>query len=179
MLNGTHKAAFFDRDNTLIVDHVYLNDPDKIDYLPGAVDCLRAVADAGYKIIIVTNQSGVPKGLVELENLHEIHRRMEEYFSQRDIKITAFYYAPFLPESDHFMRKPKPGMLLEAAFDHSIELKNSWMVGDRRTDVVAGQAVGAKTIFLHGTEEPDFDQAMPPNGIAQNLHEVAQIILKK
>ena len=177
-MSNKNKAVFFDRDNTLIVDHVYLNDPDQITYLPGAVDCLRKIYHAGYKIIVVTNQSGVPRGLVELKNLREIHRRMAAHFHRHGVTIAGFYYAPFLPESGHFMRKPKPGMLREAAFDHNIDLAQSWMVGDRKTDVEAGQAAGTKTVFLCGTEPADFTGQPSPDGIARTLPEVAPIILK-
>jgi histidinol-phosphate phosphatase family protein len=172
-----NKAVFFDRDNTLIVDRIYLNDPDDIIYLDGDIDCLKAISEAGYKIIIVTNQSGVPRGLVQLENLEEIHRRIAARYSENGIEISGFYYAPHLPESDHPMRKPNTGMLDAGAKDHNIDLFKSWMVGDRLTDVIAGQRAGCKTVFLLGTEQPDQNHTPPPNGIAKDLKEVAKIIL--
>lgn len=170
------RAVFFDRDNTLIVDKVYLNDPEQIVYLPGAFESLRKIRDSGFHIIVVTNQSGVAKGLVQLKNLWEIHRRIRADYAREGIDIHGFYYAPFSVSSNHPMRKPNPGMLLEAAFDHGIDLSQSWMVGDRASDVEAGHRAGTKSIFLHGTEEPPADLA--PHWIAENLMRAAEIILK-
>lgn len=170
------KAVFLDRDNTIIEDKVYLNDPDQIVYLPGAFESLKSIAEAGYKIIIVTNQSGVPRGLVQIPNLNEIHRRIRAEFARHAVDIAGFYYAQFLVESNHRLRKPNPGMLLEATNDHGIDLSQSWMVGDRMTDVEAGHRAGTRSIFLRGSEEPT---SIPrrPEFVANDLYEVADFIL--
>ena len=85
-----NKAVFFDRDDTLIEDRVYLNDPDDIHYLDGVFDALKLVHNAGFKIIVVTNQSGVAKGIVDTKNIHEIHRRINTEFAKHDIPILDF-----------------------------------------------------------------------------------------
>lgn len=147
------KAIFFDRDGTLIVDKVYLNNPDDIEYLPQIFWALRSLRDAGYVFFVVTNQSGVPRGRVQLKNLLEIHRRIRGAFAEHGVDILDFYYAPYLTEHDHIYRKPNPGMLLQAAQEYNIDLGASWMIGDRLSDVEAGRRAGTKTILLSDQEQ--------------------------
>src|SRR4051794_25590111 len=89
------KTVFFDRDGTLIIDRVYLNDPDQITYLPGVFEALAKLRDAGYQFVIVTNQSGVARGIVSLENLAEIHRRISVEFKKHSIEFAGIYSAPY------------------------------------------------------------------------------------
>ncbi len=172
---GFKKAVFLDRDGTLIIDKIYLNDPDNIEYLPGVFESIKSLSDAGYMLIVVTNQSGVAKGIVSLENLDEIHRRISVRFETNRSPIAGFYYAPFPSDQPHPMRKPNPGMLLQAASEHGIDLKSSWMVGDRWTDVEAGHRAGCRSIFLKGTEEPSTNDGSVP--IADTLADMARIVL--
>jgi len=148
------KAIFFDRDGTLIVDKVYLNNPDAIEYLPKIFEALRALRDAGYVFLIATNQSGVPRGLVTIENLNEIHRRLRFAFAEHGVDILDFYYAPFLTDYDHIMRKPNPGMILQGAYDYNIDIGQSWMVGDKMVDVEAGHRAGARSVLVGHAEDP-------------------------
>lgn len=171
------KTIFFDRDGTLIIDKVYLNDPEQIVYLPGAFEALRQLRDAGYQFVIVTNQSGVPRGLVTIENLNEIHRRIADEFTRHGISFAGFYYAPFSVESNHPMRKPNPGMLLAAAADHDIDLEKSWIVGDRMTDAEAGRRVGCRSILLEGVEKAEGSGFEPPTAVASDLLMMAELIL--
>lgn len=151
-MRSLKKTVFFDRDGTLIVDKVYLNDPNQIEYLPGVFEALRLLRDHGYQFIVVTNQSGIARRLVEMENLDETHRRIQAEFARHGVDLSRFYYAPYSVESNHFVRKPNPGMLLRGALDHAVDLAQSWMVGDRWSDVEAGQKAGCRTVFLSGPE---------------------------
>lgn len=144
------KSVFLDRDGTLIVDKVYLNDPDQIEYLPGVFTALRELRDAGFTFFVATNQSGVPRGIVQIKNLLEIHRRIRFAFSEQGVDILDFYYAPYHTDYNHIMRKPNPGMLLQAAQEYNVSLGESWMIGDRMTDVEAGLRAGTKTVLLSG-----------------------------
>lgn len=155
------KVIFLDRDGTLIEDKIYLNDPNDIVYLPGVFDAMVLLRDLGYDFVVVTNQSGVARGIVEIENLHEVHRRMQASFLEVNVDFLGFYYAPYLPSTDHPLRKPNPGMLMQAAKEFGIDLKNSWMVGDRMTDVEAGHRAGTKSIFI-GTTEKISDSPFAP-----------------
>ena len=172
------KVVFFDRDGTLIEDKIYLNDPNQIVYLPHVFTSLRTLRDQGFEFIVVTNQSGVPRGLVKLKNLWEIHQRMRCEFSRHGIDFLDFLYAPFMTDSDHFLRKPNPGMLFEAKAKFCINMKQSWMVGDRMTDVEAGRRAGTQTILLGNTESPQMSPYAPPVAQANHLWEVTQIITK-
>jgi D-glycero-D-manno-heptose 1,7-bisphosphate phosphatase len=171
------KAVFFDRDGTLIVDKVYLNNPELIEYLPGVFDALRSLRDDGFSLVIVTNQSGVARGIVSIGNLDEIHRRMTERFALEGITFEGIYYAPHAPDSDHEMRKPNPGMLLTAAKEHGIDLSLSWMVGDRMSDVEAGHRAGCRSVLLTHCEQPSASNFLPPTATAANLQEMASTIL--
>ena len=171
------KVVFLDRDGTLIVDKIYLNDPEGIEYLPGVFKGLRGLRDCGYEFIVVTNQSGVPRGLVTLENLNEIHNRIRCEMSRHGIDILQFYYAPFLTDDRHLMRKPNPGMLNYGVRDFNVNRKQSWMVGDRMTDVVAGHRAGMKSIFLKGTEDHESSSFAPPNFVARNFLEIHDFII--
>ncbi len=130
------------------IDKVYLNDPAKIEYLPNAIEGLQLFRDLGYKLIVVTNQSGIARGLVTLDNLKLIHDIIRENLSQNGIDIAAFYFAPFSVESNHHMRKPNPGMLEAAARDFNLDLTSCLMIGDRETDVAAGITAGCQTVLL-------------------------------
>ena len=173
------KAVLLDRDGTIIIDKIYLNDPNEIHYLPQAIEGIKAMNDAGYQIIVVTNQSGVPRGLVQEENLHKIHQLIAEKLSSHgvDINESHFYYAPHLPDSNHPLRKPDTGMLDLAAQEHHLDLQQSWMIGDRMTDVEAGHRAGTQSIFLKGTESPDDSPFATAELICDNLVEAANFIL--
>lgn len=172
------KAVFFDRDGTLIIDKIYLNDPSAIEYLPGVFEGMKLLKDHGFEFVVVTNQSGVPRGLVQIENLNQIHQNIREEMAKNGIDILNFYYAPHLVESNHHTRKPNPGMLEMGIRDFDIDPSQSWMVGDRMTDVEAGHRANMKSIFLHGTEDPSLSDYKPPHFIAQNFMELCQHIMQ-
>ncbi len=173
------KAVFLDRDGTLIVDKVYLNDPAQIEYLPGVFEALRLLRDAGYIFCLATNQSGVARGLVQLENLHKIHGIIAADFHGHGVEFAGFYYAPYPVESNHPMRKPNSGMLDAGAVDHGIDLSQSWMIGDRMSDVEAGTRAGAGTILLSGTESPEAFAWAPPDHVADGLLDAAKWIIAR
>ncbi|MBX9769677.1 MAG: HAD family hydrolase [Bdellovibrionales bacterium] len=169
------KAIFFDRDGTLIQDKIYLNDPDNIEYLPGVVEALKTLRDLGFLFIVVTNQSGMAKGIVQIENLNKIHQKMTAFFASHGLDVSRYYYAPYNTDTNHRMRKPNPGMLETAKNDHNLDLRESWMIGDRWSDIAAGQTLGLKTIFLLGSEDPK-SLKVTPNAIVSNLKDVADHI---
>ena len=173
----TKRAVFLDRDGTLIKDKFYLNDPRDIEYFPNAFDALRALANRGFSFIVTTNQSGIPRGLVEEKNLHEIHRRIKAKCASEGIVVLDVYYAPYLPESGHPMRKPSPGMLELAAREHDIELGRSWMIGDKMSDVEAGHRAGCRSILVGDDDSPSRSRFPPPEAHVPGLSEAARYIL--
>jgi D-glycero-D-manno-heptose 1,7-bisphosphate phosphatase len=172
-----NKAVFLDRDGTLIVDKIYLNDPSQIEYLPDVFEALKLLSNAGYMFLIATNQSGIAKGIVDPKNLHMIHQIIKSDFAKHGVDIRDFYFAPFPTGIDHEMRKPNCGMLMAGAKEHLVDLSQSWMIGDRMTDVEAGRRAGTKTLLLTGTESPADSPFEPPTAVVDGLMEAAQFIL--
>jgi D,D-heptose 1,7-bisphosphate phosphatase len=176
-------AVFVDRDRTLIEDPGYISDPDQVRLLDGAADSLRRFRDAGYTVVIVTNQSGVARGLLTEGDLAIVHQRMRDLLRAEDADVDAIYYCPFLdgPEAvreqyrrDSNLRKPKPGMLLLAAEELGLDLAKSWMIGDSARDVQAGRAAGCRTILISGEADEDNDQA---DFMAADLHAATDHVL--
>lgn len=132
-------AIFLDRDNTLIEDPGYLADPNQVKLLPGVTQAIKRWNESGYQVVVVTNQSGLARGLITEKQLNDIHDRLESLLEAEDAKVDAIYYCPYLegPEAivrkfkrDSKLRKPKPGMLIKAAEELGLDLDYSWMVGD-------------------------------------------------
>ncbi len=174
------KAVLLDRDGTLIVDMVYLNDPERIEYLPGVFEAMRLLRDYNFVFCVATNQSGVARGIVDVRNLDEIHRRIQAKFCSEGVDILSFHSAPYMTSFDHPMRKPNPGMLHEAARWHHLDLSASWMVGDRMTDVEAGHRAGCRSALVGVQENPSaFKQFRPPEIHAPNLLNIAREIIAR
>jgi len=155
--NRLRPAVFVDRDNTLIKDPGYLRDLECVELLPGAAEAVRRLREAGYPVVVVSNQSGVARGYLTEDDLTAIHRRMQDLLASHGAAVDAIYYCPYLdsdeavrPEYriDSDLRKPKPGMLLLAAREHAIDLSRSWMIGDSERDVQAGRAAGCRSVLL-------------------------------
>lgn len=172
-------AILLDRDGTLIVDVIYLNDPQKIEYLPGVFEALRRLRDRGFVFCVATNQSGVARGIVDVRNLDEIHRRIQAKFCSEGVDILSFHSAPFMTDSDHHFRKPNPGMLQEAARWHRLDLSHSWMIGDRMTDVEAGHRAGCQSALIGFTETAEDSPFGPPTVRAAGLLDAADEILAR
>ena len=172
------RAVFLDRDGTIIEDEIYLNDVNKIRYLPHTFEALKLLQDLNYKLIVVTNQSGLARGFVEIDKLKAIHKKIYQDGAKRGVEIVGFYYAPFMPITNHYLRKPNPGMLGEAQFHFHIDMKNSWMIGDRMTDVEAGHRAQTQSILIGNWESPQHPQFISPEAHVDNLLEAAQFIAK-
>jgi D-glycero-D-manno-heptose 1,7-bisphosphate phosphatase len=152
-------ALFLDRDGVINVDHGYVYRPEDFEFIDGVFELVAAANAAGYLVIVVTNQAGIGRGIYTEEDFHALTNWMQGQFILRGAKIDAVYFCPFHPEhgvgkyryeSDH--RKPGPGMLLQAAKEHCIDLKKSLMVGDKISDMVAGQRAFVGTLLYIGNE---------------------------
>jgi D-glycero-D-manno-heptose 1,7-bisphosphate phosphatase len=175
------KAVFLDRDGTINDDPGYLNDPNDIRYLPGALEGLKAFSTEGFELIIVTNQSGIPRGLIQEDKLHLIHQKIQSDMQGKGIKLRDIFYAPYLPESNHPWRKPNPGMLLYGIEKYNIDPSESWMIGDRYSDIEAGNRAYVSTILVHPTATflpPPPSHESTPTHVVSSLLEAAQLILK-
>ncbi len=150
-------AVFLDRDNTLIHNDGDLGDPSALTLMQGAAMGVASLCGLGFKVIVVTNQGGVARGKYTEDDVKRTHDRLAEIVADAatGARIDAFYYCPYHPQGkvaqytmEHPTRKPQPGMLLDAARDHGLDLPRSWMVGDQMRDVQAGAAAGCRTILL-------------------------------
>ena len=159
-------AIFLDLDKTIIEDAGPEPAPQVLRLIKGAAPAIASLRGLGYRIVVVANHEGVARGTVTEDDVHQLHTRVAEAIEQtaNGAVIDAFYYCPFHPrgklkqyKKDHRTRKPKPGMLEQAAEEMRLDLNTSWMIGDELADVQAGHAAGARTILLR----PDAEQLMP------------------
>lgn len=161
-LKNKQKAVFLDRDGTINQYVGFLRNMDAFELLDGAAEAIRKINASGYLAIVVTNQPVIARGEVSFEELDEIHNKMETLLGREGAYLDAIYYCPHHPHKgyagertelkfDCECRKPKPGMLLQAAADFNIDLSQSWMIGDGENDVKAGKAAGCRTALI-GTE---------------------------
>lgn len=175
-------AVFFDRDGTLIEDPGYLNHPDQVKLLDGAAEALKELKLLDYRAVVVTNQSGVARGIVSEEMLGRIHDRLGELLARQGAALDGIYYCPYHPEGaipkyrqDSDWRKPAPGMLLAAAEELEIDLTRSWAIGDSPRDIEAGRRAGCRTILLQSAEQ-EVTGTDGPDYVAANIREAANMI---
>jgi histidinol-phosphate phosphatase family protein len=177
------KAVFLDRDGTINVDPGYLSHPGQMELIPEVGSGLAKLQAGGFTLVIVTNQSGVGRGLVKEPMLKPIHARMNELLAGYGVHIDAIYYCTHHPEDDCSCRKPKPELVLEAQRDLDIDLKKSFVVGDKASDIELGRATGVKASVLvltgDGAEQKKLLKPGRADHIAENLSEAADWILKQ
>jgi D-glycero-D-manno-heptose 1,7-bisphosphate phosphatase len=151
-------AVFLDRDG--VINHKapegeYIAKWEDVRFLPDVVVSLSKLYRAGFEIFIATNQRGIALGKVRLEDVDDIHRRMKATVAKHGIVITDIYFCPHDISEHCACRKPKPGMLLQAAKDHRLDLSTSWMIGDALSDIEAGKNAGCRAVWItpHGSPE--------------------------
>jgi histidinol-phosphate phosphatase family protein len=178
-------AVFLDKDGTLVEDVRYNVEPERIRLMPGAAEGLRQLHAAGYPLVVVSNQSGVARGLFAEEALVAVEGRLRKLVADVGVPLAGFYYCPHHPEGtvpayavECDCRKPAPGLLLRAARERGFDLSRSWLVGDILNGVEAGRRAGCRTILLdngHETESAMSPERMP-EFTASDLVEAARII---
>lgn len=144
----SRRAVFFDRDGTLNDERRYLSDPDLLELLPGVIDGLQELRDAGFVFFVVTNQSGIGRGYYTEEAMHSVNRRLCEMLEPHGIRFEKIYYAPEAPEEPSRGRKPSPQFLLDARDDFDVDLAASYMIGDKLSDVECGRNAGVRRSIL-------------------------------
>lgn len=164
------RAIFLDRDGTVIEECGYLSDPELVRALPGATEALSALARAGWKLIVVSNQSGVGRGLIAPAQMEAVQNRFLRLMQASDVPITASYLCTHAPDELCRCRKPSPFLLQRAAAELSLDLSSCWMVGDREGDILCGKNAGCSTIWLRN-EMFAVRQDMPTL-VAKNWSEV-------
>lgn len=180
------RAAFIDKDGTLVENVPYNVDPAAIRLAPGAGEGLRLLASAGFKLFVVSNQSGVARGYFAIDALREVEERLRELLHAEGVAIEAFYWCPHHPEGADARyaircscRKPEPGLLLRASAEHDVDLSGSWAIGDILDDVGAGRRAGCRTVLVNSGGETEWQMApwRTPNYVAEDLADAARFIL--
>lgn len=186
-VRGDIAAVFLDKDGTLLENLPYNVDPALMKPAPGAQAALRRLGSAGVPLVVVSNQSGVARGFFTEDALKAVAAYLERLASEHGARLLDFRYCPHFPtgviaayavECD--CRKPRPGLLLQAAGAHRLDLGRSWMVGDILDDVEAGRAAGCRTILLDNGNETEWglSESRTPDFVAEDLDEAARIILQ-
>lgn len=169
-----NKAVFLDKDGTLIEDVAYNVSPEKIKLYPEVPGALQELKSQGFKLVVVSNQPGIAHGFFGEDALKAMKERLQQLLSAHDVMLDGFYFCPHHPEGkmtgyaiECICRKPRPGLLLQAATEMNIDLSVSWMIGDILNDVEAGNRAGCKTILIDNGNETEW--AVSPERIPAHI----------
>lgn len=174
--HGKRPAAFIDRDGTLIEEVNFLSKVSDLELFPYTADAIRMLKDAGFWVIVVTNQSGIGREIYTEADMHAIHDAMQE---QLDGAIDAFFFCPHLPDAGCRCRKPNLGMVEDAQDAFDIDMEHSWMIGDKRIDVETGKNAGIRSALVltgYGSTHRD-ELSEQPDIIAENLLDAIERIV--
>ena len=151
------KTIFLDRDGVINRnrDNDYVKSWDEFEFLPNSLKAIQLLTDAGYQLIVVTNQACINKGIISSQTLDEIHQQMVREIEEAGGRIHAIYYCPHREDEGCDCRKPKPGMLIQAAHEQTIDLSRTYLIGDSMSDIAAGRQVGCRSLLVltgHGAK---------------------------
>lgn len=171
-------AVFLDRDGTICVDVGYLRSVDQVELFPESANAIKLLNEKKIPVIVVTNQSGVARGYFTEDTIKAANAKLKELLSKESVYVDDVYYCPHHPDDGCICRKPKIGMIDDASRKFGIDVKKSFVVGDKSTDIELGKNIGAKTILvLTGSGKEDKEKSNP-DYIADNLLDAVKIILK-
>jgi D-glycero-D-manno-heptose 1,7-bisphosphate phosphatase len=169
-------AIFFDRDGTLMQEVNYCRNPDEVRVFAGVAAALQKLREAGWKRILVTNQSGIGRGIFSWEELEAVQK---EFFRQIGDEMDGVYICPDAPDHAGPRRKPAPGMLLEAAQDHNLELSSCWMIGDKVDDMECARRAGVSGILVKTGYGSGQSNPCPPHFVEENVVAAVDRILQE
>jgi len=187
-MSGRNVGIFLDRDGTINDEVDFLTTPDELHLIDGSDKAISEANRLGAKVFVVTNQSGIARGLLSEERLHRIHARLVGDLKERGARIDAIYYCPHHPEvgnsryrKDCDCRKPKTGMLERAAREHHIDLARSFVIGDRMIDVQTALAAGSTPVLVltgYGKDELELcrTHGIPVEHVSVNLEEAMRVV---
>lgn len=176
-------AVFLDRDGTLNVEVVYLRSPEQVRLIDGVPQALNALREAGYALVVITNQSGVARGYFDVQTLDAIHARLTGALAAQGASVDGIYVCPHHPDDNCECRKPRSQLYRRAAREHDIDLSRSLMIGDKDTDLLAAKNLGMRSILVrtgYGLEQLATVAAWPdyqPAYIADDLGDAARWLL--
>jgi len=179
--DANNRAVFLDRDGTIVEDTGYPSGRDPIIMLPGVPEAIATLNNAGFKVIVITNQSGVDRGYFDAHAVDEFHAILNDLLAVSDARIDAYYFCPHTPDENGDpacnCRKPRAGLLQSAGQEHGVDLERSFLVGDKPSDVEAGKIAGCKAIRLmpdKGVHEAD---TCLPDHVATDLPKAVEWIM--
>ncbi len=153
------RAIFIDRDGTINVEKNYLFKFEDWEWIPGAVDAIRMFNEAGFLVVVISNQAGVARGFYGADDIEKLHASVTRILESQNAKVDGYYYCPHHPEfgdnRECDCRKPAPGMILEAQRDWDIDLAHSYMIGDKASDIEAALAAGVHPVMVATGYGPD------------------------
>ena len=179
------KAAFLDRDGTIIEDTGYVVGKERVKFLPGSSQAIKSLNENGFKVIVVSNQAGVARGYFDEDMVKATNRYIQSVLAEQGALIDMFYYCPHHKDGVieeyrrecHF-RKPNPGMIEQGGRDFDIDLPQSFVIGDHYIDVAAGQRAGCRTVLIGDDNPGDEEIIARPDRITHDLKEAVDWILK-
>jgi D-glycero-D-manno-heptose 1,7-bisphosphate phosphatase len=166
-------VALLDRDGTIIIERNYLADPNAVELLPNAAAGLRKLCELGFRLVIVTNQSGVGRGYFTLETVAEVHEKLLHDLSVEGITIDAVFFCPHTPEDNCMCRKPKPGLAKLAASALGFDLRHTVVIGDKPCDVELARCIGARAVLVTTGYGAKYAGTLHPDIIAADLADAA------
>lgn len=171
------RAVFLDRDGTIAKDVHYCRRVEDFELLPTVPQAIRLLNENGFKVMVVTNQSGIARGYFTEETLGQIHQKMKDELAKYNAWVDAIYYCPHHPDDGCDCRKPKTTLFLKAAREFDVDLSRSYVVGDMQMDIDAGTALGCKTVLV--TTGPDEGNSVvgPPTCVIDSLLAAAEWIV--
>ncbi len=177
-----YDTIFLDRDGTLNFDPGYISSLDQFEFYDFSIPALKLLSDHGNRFCMVTNQSGVSRGLIVESDLNKIHDYIRNQFAENDIRLLDIYFCPDHPDNATDRRKPGIGMFIEAAEEHAIDLRESIMIGDGIADISAGNELGMDTMLVltgRGNQTKlNLPNSIKPTYIVKNIFYGAQLILE-
>ncbi len=178
-MSTSRRYVLLDRDGTVIVERNYLSDPDQVELIPGAAEGLRSLSRLGLGLLIVTNQSGVGRGYFDEARLAAIHDRMCGMLADQGVALDGIYVCPHRPENGCACRKPRTGLVTQAAALHGFEPGEAFVVGDKASDIALGRRIGACTLLVctgYGAQYEVTAESPRPDYVVDDLFEAARII---
>lgn len=173
------RAIFLDRDGTINIDKNYVYKIEDWEFSPYALEGLQILSLKGYKLVIITNQSGIGRGYYTRQDMDKLHNYVTSLLKEKNIDITGIYFCPHTPSEDCNCRKPKTELLKKASEDLNIDLYKSYFIGDKTCDIKTGRDSGCKTIMVQtGACGKDGEYDVVPDFIVCNLYEAAMLIVK-
>lgn len=179
LMTGKQFVAL-DRDGTIIFERHYLSDPDQVELIPGVADGLRRLIESGLSLVLITNQSGIGRGLFDEARLELIHRRLLDLLEAQGVCLSGIYYCPHTPADDCRCRKPRTEMIERAASELGFDAQDLFVIGDKACDMELGRRAGATTFLVrtgYGSEVEN-ELAATPDYIVADLREASLIICK-